>query len=345
MKANINKKPDFGKEFVESAIVLNRTMDDICKELKTTSYYVEKRIFVLYDEFEAGAKIDALYGDDSYKTHEQKQRLTPTDKEKIPEIAALLQSERPVDIIRSVSGSILDDPFYEDEVDDDLIPDFIDFLSQHIAEGVEYALGQLEADEAVGERFEAADTTASKADIKRLDAEINAMAKKVSDAQNKLNEKAVAKTAADERVERTTEKLRRAKNDAARAAFDLESAKDNLRDYTDELETMRKKRDEMQRDIDNRELPSFYLVPSGDYVVLKGVNYDTRCFNLDAALKWSRRIGEKFSGLSDSEFSVMGRLFGILSEMRGKDRFKIEIDPSLDKIQEIWDEFGPYFLG
>ena len=62
MKANVNKKPDFDKEFVESAIVLNRTMDDICKELKTTSYYVEKRIFVLYDEFEAGAKIDALYG-------------------------------------------------------------------------------------------------------------------------------------------------------------------------------------------------------------------------------------------------------------------------------------------
>lgn len=344
MKANVNKKPDFDKEFVESAIVLNRTMDDICKELKTTSYYVEKRIFVLYDEFEAGAKIDALYGDDSYKTLEQKQQSTSFDMGKIPEIAALLQSERPVDIIRSVSG-IPDDPFYEDEVDEDLIPDFIDFLSQHIAEGVEYALGQLEADEAVGERFEAADTTASKANIKRLDAEINAMAKKVSDAQNKLNEKTVAKTAADERVERTTEKLRRAKNDAARAAFDLESAKDNLRDYTDELETMRKKRDEMQKDIDSRELPSFYLVPSGDYVVLKGVNYDTRCFNLDAALKWSRRIGEKFSGLSDSEFSVMGRLFGILSEMRGKDRFKIEIDPSLDKIQEIWDEFGPYFLG
>ena len=343
MKANVNKKPDFDKDFVESAIVLNRTMDDICKELKTTSYYVEKRIFVLYDEFEAGVKIDALYGDDSYKTHEQQQQSTSIGIGKSPEIAALLQSERPVDIIRS--GSILDDSFYEDEVDEDLIPDFIDFLSQHIAEGVEYALGQLEADEAVGERFEAADTTASKADIKRLDAEINAMAKKVSDAQNKLNEKTVAKTAADERVERTTEKLRRAKNDAARAAFDLESAKDNLRDYTDELETMRKRRDGMQKDIDSRELPSFYLVPSGDYVVLKGVNYDARCFNLDAALKWSRRIGEKFSGLSDSEFSVMGRLFGILSEMRGKDRFKIEIDPSLDKIQEIWDEFKPYFLG
>ena len=98
----------------------------------------------------------------------------------------------------------------------------------------------------------------------------------------------------------------------------------------------------MQREIDNIELPTFSIVPSGDCIVLKAVNYDVRKIDtLDAALKWSRRIGDRFTGLSDSDFIVMGRLFGILSKLKGK--FRLSIDPSCTNALAIFDEFKTCF--
>lgn len=350
MRVNIQKKLEFDVEFIEQAIESGRSMQDICAELKTAPMYVEKRIRALFDDIDAESKIEALYkkadrssaantaAKKSVSGKPQANIPSPSGKANIEVVQVTAQKGPELFVADCVTGTKR-----SAQEEEEPTPDFLDYLAKHVCDGVEYALGQLAADEAVGERYEAVDTSASRAELKRLDTEIGSLSKKVSEAQSKVTEKQVAKTTAEERVERATEKLRRAKIDAAQAISDLEGAERELKRYSGDLEAMRRKRDAMERDINNRELPTFSIVPSGDYIVLKAVNYDARSFDLDSALKWSRRIAEKFHDLTDSEFSVMGRLFGILSKMKGKGRFKVTIDPRLTKVLEVWAQFENCF--
>ncbi len=350
MRVNIQKKLEFDVEFVEQAIESERSMQDICAELKTAPFYVEKRIHMLFEDIDAEARIEALYKKKGSPAAAKSAAVESASAPQTPltdipkpsgkgriEVVHIVSKDSPELFVAGCVEKTKRAPAEEEP------EDFLDFLAKHIGEGVQYALGQLEADEAAGERYETVDTGASRAELKKLEAEINALSKKVGDAQSRVTEKQVAKTRAEERVERATEKLRRAKMDVGQAASDLDGAQYDLKRYSEELESLRKKRAEMQREIDTRELPTFSVVPSGEYVVLKALNYDARSFDLEAALKWSRRIGEKFSGLTDSEFSVMGRLFGILSKMKGKGKFKVTIDPSLTKVVAVWKQFENCF--
>lgn len=352
MKARINKTLDFTREYIDQMIANGGGFSDIVAELKTAPQYVEKRIEQLF-EHESKTKLAELYANDQVKAHKdeavsklrkkvKKSRL-PIDLAEIDERVEEL-APKSVSRMSTIDLDIKTQLDSQPDASSEEQSDFLDFMADNFYEGLEYALGQLEADEAVGEKYEEADTSASRAALKKLDIAINAAEKSVSEAQSKLNAAEVARTEAEERVERATEKLRRAKQDAGHAASALDAAKSRLHNDKSKLEDLRKERARMQQEIDSIELPTFSIVPSGEYIVLKAINYDTRKMdNLEAALKWSRRIGEKFSslGLSDSEFAVLGRLFGILSKLKGK--FKLNIDPSCTNAITVYEEFKTCF--
>ena len=351
MRARINKKPDFTREYIDELIAKGGCFSDIVSEFRTTPERVAKRIELLF-EHEFMAKIAELQANDHIKNHPSDDAATIAKKIAKKAVASGVDFELPEPKFgtadsSAVSSSIdanvlLSSPESSDAMDSSDKDDFFDFLENNLAEGLEYALRQLEADDAVGETLEEVDTTASRAALKRLEATIKDAEKQVSEAQSKLTAAEVKKTEAEERVERAKEKLRRATLDSHHAAMSLDSAKSTLASEKDKLEKLKKQRDEMQREIDSIELPTFSIVPSGDCIVLKAVNYDTRKMEtLEAALKWSRRIGEKFTGLTDSEFAVMGRLFGILSKLKGK--FKLDIDPACTNAIAVYKEFEACF--
>lgn len=343
MKARITKDLTFDASFIDNAIASERGMSELANELKTAPAFIEKRINELF-EVDASSRIDALYDIDRAKKEIRRKNTASKSKPSVASAAkhaplSSFKSDSPM-LYSTVDFEVPDHDESEDEPDDTL--DFLEFLRENLGSGLEYALKQMEADEAVGEAYCEADSSASHAALKKLNIEINAVSKEVSDAQAKFSAAQIEKTQLDERVERAAEKLRRAKLDATSAAFELEHAESHFKSSKAKLEELRKQKARMEKEIESIELPSFSIVPSGDCIVLKAVNYDTRSKDLlGPALKWSRRIGEKFADLSDSEFAVLGRLFGILSKLHGK--YRIEFDPSLTRAIAVYNEFRACF--
>lgn len=340
MKARINKKPDFDREYVEAVIASGGGFSDIVTEYRTSPDCIEKRIDALFDG-DAKSKMAALYANDLTKnggTNSVEKFRKKVAKSGLEEF--IPDFDDAVGAMRAQKALAVPQKIEESSDEEDAA---IESFASTLEEGLEYALKQLEADEAAGEKYEEVDTSASRAALKRLDVEISSAEKSVSEAQSKLTEAEVKRTEAEERVERATEKLRRAKQDAIHANSALDSAKSRLKSDKAKLEDLKKQREAMQKEIDSVELPTFSIVPSGDCIVLKALNYDVRKMDtLEAALKWSRRIGEKFTGLTDSDFIVMGRLFGILSKLKGK--FKLDIDPDCTNAVAIYDEFKTCFV-
>lgn len=343
MKARITKDLSFDSKFIDDAIASERGMSELANELKTAPVFIEKRINVLF-EVDASSRIDALYEID--RTKKETKRKNAASKSK-PSAASAVK-HTPLSSFKSDSSMLYSTVDFEvpdhdeSEGEPDSTLDFVEFLRENLGSGLEYALKQMEADEAVGEAYCEADSSASHAALKKLNIEINTASKEVSDAQAKFSAAQIEKTQLDERVERAAEKLRRAKLDASHAASELDWAESHLKSSKAKLEELRKQKARMEKEIESIELPSFSIVPSGDCIVLKAVNYDTRSKDLlGPALKWSRRIGEKFADLTDSEFAVLGRLFGILSKLHGK--YRIEFDPSLTRAIAVYNEFKACF--
>lgn len=348
MKARINQKPDFDREYVEELIANGGCLSDIVSEFRTTPDRVEKRIEMLFGNDYAN-KIVILRTNDQIKNHPFENASSIAEKIKKKAISSGVNIEFPEtddgifkpNLSIYDTMSLLDLPESSDEMDSSDEADFFEFFKDNLAKSLEYALKQLDADDAVGVTLEV-NTTASRAALKRLEVAIKDAEKTVSYVQMQLNAAEVKKTEAEDRVERTEEKLRRARQDLHQAVMDCDSAKSTLVREKDKLEELRKQRDEMQREIDSIELPTFSIVPSGDCIVLKTANYDPENVDtLEAAIKWSRRIGERFTGLTDSEFAVMGRLFGILSKLKGK--FKLSIHPSCTNAICVYEEFKDCF--
>ncbi len=344
MKARINKNLTFDAEFIENALSKGLGMSDLVMELKTTPNYIEKRIVLLYDA-DSGTKLGELYENDELKRQQAKHQQTK-DAKKAP-VSAPLAEEPHRSKAKGLSLNTIEMelPTPSNELDGggkDLVDEFVDFMANNLESGLRYALEQLEADEAVGEGYCKADTSVSRAALKKLETEIKAAEKALGDSQHCFSAAQVAKTEAEDRLVRAEEKLRRVRNEATHAAIELESATEKLHSEKHRLECLRKKRDQMQKEIENTELPSFSIVPHGNCIVLLAVNYDTRNPEvLESALKWSRRIGERFADLTDSQYAVLGRLFGILSKLKGK--YRLEIDPTLTSTLEVFDAFKGYF--
>ena len=95
------------------------------------------------------------------------------------------------------------------------------------------------------------------------------------------------------------------------------------------------------------ELPRFLVVPSNDCIVLMALNYNLYILedtnDVMQSTIWSRKISRQFNELTDSERLVMGRLFAILSSLKGG--YEVSIDKSLETANRIYEHFKGMLKG
>ena len=352
MKAKLNKNLTFDCEYINDVLRQKLGMSHVMAEFNCTANDVEKRIKKIF-EIEPIRKIAALHVNDKM-TKEKDAILKDVSKASRKGLTPGINIEAVTDNVSLPSSSTklsyIIPPLPEEtkeaeskEIALEEIDDLLSSLSDSFLDSASKATEQLRAEEAVGSlRLKEVDSSASRNELKRLNKKIEDAEKVVSSARSDLMSAEVNETTAREKLERAKESLRKAELNAKAAVHDLELARSTLEREKSSLEDLRKKRDSVQKELDNMALPTFKIVPFEDHIVLNAYNYDIiKGERLDLSIKWSRKIGEKFVGLTDSEFMTMGRLFGMLTGLHGK--YNLEIDPSLIRVNEVYQAFKHCF--
>ncbi len=123
--------------------------------------------------------------------------------------------------------------------------------------------------------------------------------------------------------------------------------KQEVDDFAVELYNLNETKADLEDVIRFLELPRFLVVPSNDCIVLMALNYNLYILedtnDVMQSTIWSRKISRQFNELTDSERLVMGRLFAILSSLKGG--YEVSIDKSLETANRIYEHFKGMLKG
>ena len=123
--------------------------------------------------------------------------------------------------------------------------------------------------------------------------------------------------------------------------------KQEVDDFAVELYNLNAAKADLEDVIRFLELPRFIVVPSNDCIVLMALNYNLYILedtnDVMQSTVWSRKISRQFNELTDSERLVMGRLFAILSSLKGG--YEVSIDKSLETANRIYEHFKGMLKG
>ena len=109
-------------------------------------------------------------------------------------------------------------------------------------------------------------------------------------------------------------------------------------DYATDLYGLSEAKAELEATIGLLELPRFLVMPSNDCIVLMALNYNLYIEeDIAESTKWSMKISREFPDLTDSERLVMGRLFAILSSLKGG--YEVSIDEAPETVKRIYEHF------
>lgn len=250
-------------------------------------------------------------------------------------------------------------------------------LNELAMASVEYASKQTEADAAVGEALcKYVDTATLRAELDTLQSKVSEAGERLKASKSKLSNAESERDELKRRSSRAAENLRRAQIAMAKAiaslkekpikASELEERKQKLAkaelkvdrinrqlsdnaelielykqitdDYATDLYGLSEAKAELEATIGLLELPRFLVMPSNDCIVLMALNYNLYIEeDIAESTKWSMKISREFPDLTDSERLVMGRLFAILSSLKGG--YEVSIDEAPETVKRIYEHF------